>query len=71
MVESAKFSEMFISFHRPIRKKAHRMPHKQKNTPQLLPPVLELDEQLKAQRRMVDFDTFDIHTKQLIQMLKD
>jgi len=37
----------------------------------LLPPVLELDEQLKAQRRMVDFDTFDIHTKQLIQMLKD
>lgn len=36
---------------------------------QLQSPVTH-DQQLKAQRRTVDFDTFDIHMQQLISMLK-
>lgn len=34
-------------------------------------PPLSLETQLKEQRRTVDFDTFDIHVQQLLQMLKE
>jgi hypothetical protein len=38
-----------------------------------IPPEssLSLETQLKEQRRTVDFDTFDIHVQQLLQMLKE
>jgi len=39
----------------------------------VIPPEspLSLETQLKEQRRTVDFDTFDIHVQQLLQMLKE
>lgn len=54
------------------RSKVKPMPRKSSEElllPQLAP--IELEEQLRAQRRTVDFDTFDIHTKQLLEMLRD
>ncbi len=35
-----------------------------------IPLPMALEEQLKAQRRTVDFDTFDIHMQQLLSMLQ-
>jgi hypothetical protein len=36
-----------------------------------VPSNVVLEEQLRTQRRTVDFDTFDIHTKQLLGMLAE
>ena len=36
----------------------------------LLSTTTALEQQLKTQRRTVDFDTFDIHMQQLMDMLK-
>jgi hypothetical protein len=35
-----------------------------------MPETLKLDQQLKEQRRTVDFDTFDIQLQQLLAMLE-
>jgi hypothetical protein len=53
------------------RRKDQPVARKPNDVMKLPPPQADLEDQLRAQRRTVDFDTFDIHTKQLIQMLKD
>ena len=62
---------MCAQSHHPNGRKAQPMKRRHTGTLQLPPPPMELDEQLRKQRRTVDFDTFDIHTKQLIEMLKE
>lgn len=47
------------------------MPPKAPKPLQTISSPIELEEQLREQRRTVDFDTFDIHTKQLLGMLAD
>ena len=47
------------------------MPPKPAKPLKKAPSPVDLEEQLRSQRRTVDFDTFDIHTKQLLGMLAD
>ena len=55
-----------------LRARRKDEPVSRKNNKTLqLPLPMELEDQLRTQRRTVDFDTFDIHTKQLMQMLQD